>query len=190
MADYSVDIVNAVTTLNKGGIIVYPTDTIWGIGCDATNEKAVNKIYKIKLRAHSKSMIILVDSVEKLYNHLDHVPEIAVNLMKQVQTPLTIIYPSARNIAKNVSASDGTVAIRIVNDQFCKDLCLAFNKPLVSTSANISGFNFPMVFRDIEQKILDQADYVVHYGRNEIRQIKPSTIIRLKNDWEYEIIRS
>lgn len=189
MADYNFDIVHAVKTLNKGGIIIYPTDTIWGIGCDATNEKAVQKIFKIKLRAHSKSMIILLDSVDKLKNHLEEVPEIAIKLMQQVQTPLTIIYPSAKNIAKNVCASDGSVAIRIVNDPFCKDLCLAFNKPLVSTSANISGYNFPMIFRDIEQQIIDKADYVVNHGRNEIRQIKPSTIIRLKNNWDYEIIR-
>lgn len=189
MTEYSVDIANAVKTLNNGGIIIYPTDTIWGIGCDATDEKAVNKIYRIKLRAQSKSMIILLDSVEKLSNYLDHVPEVAVNLMQQVKTPLTIIYPSAKNIAKNVCASDGSVAIRIVKDPFCKDLCFEFNKPLVSTSANISGYNFPMVFRDIEQQIIDKADYVIKYGRDEIRQIKPSTIIRLKNNWEYEIIR-
>jgi L-threonylcarbamoyladenylate synthase len=188
--DYFADIEKAVATMNKGGVIVYPTDTIWGIGCDATNIKAVDKIFKIKLRAQSKSMIVLLDSVEKLKNHMDEVPEIALSLIQQVKTPLTIIYPAARNFAKSVTASDGSVAIRIVNDPFCRDLCKALNKPLVSTSANISGSNYPMTFKNIEESIIKNADYVIEYGRDTIRQMKPSTIIRLKNNWEYEIIRS
>jgi L-threonylcarbamoyladenylate synthase len=191
LTDYHNDIENAVKVLRKGGIIVYPTDTIWGIGCDATNEKAVQKIFKLKLRAQSRSMIILLDTVEKLNEYMDHVPEIALGLIQKVETPITIIYKSARNLAKKVYASDGTIAIRIVrNYPFCEDLCREFGKPLVSTSANISGYSFPMVFRDIDQRIIQKADYVVEYGRNEIRQVKPSTIIRLKNNWEYEIIRT
>ncbi len=189
--DYTNDIKKAMKVLREGGTIVYPTDTIWGLGCDATNEKAVNRIFKIKLRAQSKSMIVLLDSAEKLGNYLDSVPEIALELMNNVETPLTIIYPSARNLAKNVLAKDGSVAIRIIkNYPFCTNLCREFRKPIVSTSANISGFNYPVVFRDIDQQIIEKADYVVEYGRNELRQIKPSTIIRLKNNWEYEIVRN
>jgi len=188
--DYFACIDKAVATMNKGGVIVYPTDTIWGIGCDATNEKAVKKIFKIKLRAQSKSMIVLLDSVEKLKNHMDVVPEVALSLIKQVTTPLTIIYPAARNFAKSVTAADGSVAIRVVSDPFCKDLCKALSKPLVSTSANISGYNYPLTFKDIEESIIENADYVIEYGRDIIRQVKPSTIIRLKNNWEYEILRS
>lgn len=191
LSEYKNDILEAVKTLHKGGVIVYPTDTIWGLGCDATNEKAVNKIFRIKLRAQSKSMIVLLDTIEKLGDYLETVPEIALELMKNMDTPITIIYPSARNLAKSVLAPDGSVAIRIIkNYPFCTQLCKEFGKPLVSTSANISGYNYPVVFRDIDKHISDKADYVVQYGRNELRQIKPSTIIKLKNNWEYEIIRN
>jgi L-threonylcarbamoyladenylate synthase len=190
MIDFADDIKKAIATLNKGGIIIYPTDTIWGIGCDATNEKAVNKIYKTKLRSHNKSMIVLLDDVEKLKLYLNEVPEIAISLMEQINTPLTIIYPSARNLAKNVFAEDGTVAIRIVKDSFCLELCKTFDKPLVSTSANISGYTYPLVFRDIDERLLKSADYIMESGRTLIRQIKPSTIVKLKSNWDYEIIRS
>jgi L-threonylcarbamoyladenylate synthase len=188
--DLQADITKTVEILSKGGVIIYPTDTIWGLGCDATNEKAVSRVYKMKMRHHSKSMIILIDTIDKLSKYLKHVPEIAISLIDQITTPLTIIYPHAQHLAKNVISKDGTVAIRIVNDSFCKQLCSAFEKPIVSTSANISGFGNPILFREIDTKLIEQADYVVEYGRNSVNQIKPSTIIKLKNDWEYEIIRA
>ncbi len=183
------DIIKAVETLSKGGVIIYPTDTIWGLGCDATNEKAANKIYKMKLRHQSKSMIVLVDSIDKLSKYLKCVPQIAISLMEQISTPLTIIYPKAKNLAKNVISSDGSIAIRIVNDVFCKELCFKFGKPIVSTSVNVSGFGSPILYREIDNKLIEQADYVVEYGRDSVNQIKPSTIIKFKNNWEYDIVR-
>jgi L-threonylcarbamoyladenylate synthase len=189
-ADFSLDIKLTTETLNNGGIIIYPTDTIWGLGCDATQDKAVRKLYKIKKRHQSKSMIILLDEISKLHLYLHEVPEIALSLIDKVETPLTIIYPGARNIAPSAIAPDGSVAIRIVKDPFCRQLCATFGKPMISTSANISGFPNPVVYREISNDILSKADYVVKYGRDEIKQINPSTIVRLKSNWEYEIIRS
>jgi L-threonylcarbamoyladenylate synthase len=190
MTDFTKDIELAIKTLKKGGIIVYPTDTIWGIGCDANNSKAIDKIFKIKQRHHSKSMIVLLDSVEKLKNYMVEVPEIAISLIEQVKTPLTIVYPNAKNISKNALGTDGSVAIRIVKESFCKELCRQFENPIISTSANISGYDNPFIYKDISPKLLSAVDYVVEYGRDQIKQINPSTIIKLKNQWEYEIIRA
>lgn len=190
MIEPNEDIIRAVECLEKGGIIVYPTDTIWGLGCDATNDKAVDRIYKMKRRARTKSMIVLLHDRNQLENFVTHVPEIAYSLMEQIQTPLTIIYPQAKNLAKNVCATDGSVAIRIVKDPFCRLLCQTFGKPIVSTSANISGDNYPMVFREIDKSLLEKADYVMTTGRSVIRLVKPSTKIKLLNNWEYEIIRT
>ncbi len=189
MSVYKKDLERTVAELSKGGIIVYPTDTIWGIGCDATNEKAVERIFKIKQRSKTRNLIILLDTEEKLKHYVKEVPEIAKSVLHQVMTPLTIIFPSAYNVAKNVCANDGSVAIRITKDPFCNELCKLFNKPIVSTSANISGYGYPLKFRDIDEYIIKKADYVVEHGRDEIRQSKPSTIIRIKNNWEYEIVR-
>jgi L-threonylcarbamoyladenylate synthase len=175
MIDQSKDIERAIETMNNGGTILYLTDTIWGIGCDATNDKAVEKVYKLKLRPQNKSMIVLLDSEEKLKMYLKHVPEIALSLMKQVDTPLTIVYSQSENLAKGVHAADGSVAIRVVKDEFCKELCKQFNKPLISTSANISGYGNPLVFRGIDKKLVQNVDYVMEYGRNIMRDIKPST---------------
>ncbi len=190
MADFTKDVENAVKAMNNGGLILYPTDTIWGLGCDGSNEKAVDKIFKIKKRPSTKSMIILVDSIEKLSRYITDVPDIVHSLMQQINTPLTIIYPKAVNLARNVLAADGSVGIRVVKDAFCIELCKAFNKPLVSTSANISGYDYPLIYREIEQEIQEKVNYIVEHARNEIRHIKPSTIIRLKNNCEYEILRS
>jgi L-threonylcarbamoyladenylate synthase len=183
------DIEKAVEALKGGGLIIYPTDTIWGIGCDATNEKAVQKIFKIKKRPSIKSMIVLLESIEKLQQYLPEVPEIAVSLIEQFDKPLTIIYPKAKNIAKSACAGDGSIAIRVVRDAYCIELCKMLNKPIVSTSANISVYDFPLIFREIDRILLDKVDYVALHSRDEIRQIKPSTIVRLKNNWEYEIMR-
>jgi L-threonylcarbamoyladenylate synthase len=183
------DIRGCIDVLRKGGTILYPTDTIWGIGCDATNAKAVQKIFKIKKRMESKSLIVLLDRKERLNDYLESVPDIALDLIDSVTTPLTIIYPNARNLAKNIIAEDGTIAIRLVRFEFCYKLVRMFGKPVVSTSANISGQPSPLMFKSIPEEIINQVDYVARYSREEIRETKPSTIIKLKTNDEFEIIR-
>lgn len=190
MINFSNDIQNAVKVMQKGGVIIYQTDTIWGIGCDGTNERAVEKIFKMKKRPLAKSMIVLLDSVEKLQLYMKTVPDIALSLISQVTSPLTIIYPAAKGLAKSVLASDGTVGIRVTRDPFCVELCRAMGGPLISTSANISGYGYPLIYRDMDPELIKKVDYVVEYGRNEMREIKPSTIIKLTSNWEYEVLRS
>lgn len=183
------DIIHCVEVLKRGGTILYPTDTIWGIGCDATNPKAVEKIYRIKKRMESKSLIILVEDEARLLQHTGTVPDIAWDLIRSVETPLTIVYPQARNLAKNLVAEDGTIAIRIVKNDFCRDLIRRFGKPIVSTSANISGQTPPMMFRHISPDIRKEVDYVVTLHQDILREVKPSTIIKLNETGEFEIIR-
>lgn len=185
----STDVDNAVKTLTNGGTILYPTDTIWGIGCDATNARAVEKIYAIKNRIESKSLIVLIDNMEKLTEYLEYVPEIINDLLNVITTPLTVIYPNARNLAKNVIAPDKSIGIRIVRDDFCKSLISKFGKPIVSTSANVSGEPSPMSFRDVSPKIRKQVDYVVKSRQTEIPGYKASKIIKLLDDGTYVIIR-
>ena len=183
-------IVETINILKKGGVVLYPTDTIWGIGCDATNSKATEKIYKIKQRAQQQSFIILLDDADKLKDYVEHVPPIAYDLISQYVRPLTIIYPEAKNIAKNVMAADGSIAIRIVNELFCKTLIHKFGKPIVSTSANISGEANPISFSVISEKIKSTVDYAVDWERNVIREVNPSTIIRLFNNGTFDVVRS
>ena len=175
--------------LEQGGTILYPTDTIWGIGCDATNAGAVEKIYRLKRRMERKSLIILLDEAEKIRNYVFSIPEIAWDLLKSVDTPLTIIYPDAKNLAKNVIADDGSVAIRIVKNEFCSRLISLFGKPIVSTSANISGENPPVGFRTVAREIIDGVDYAVDESLEEIHELKPSRIIKLNQNGEFRIIR-
>lgn len=175
--------------LKEGKVILYPTDTVWGIGCDATDAKAVDKIYAIKQRAETKSMIVLVDSIEMLKNYVQEVPEVAVQLIENIKDPLTVIYPNAKRLAKNVIAEDGTIAIRLVRHDFCAELIRKLGKPIVSTSANISGMQTPMVFEQIDQKICDGVDHVVSLFHNKVERIKPSTIIKVLEDGSYTIIR-
>jgi L-threonylcarbamoyladenylate synthase len=184
------DINNALHVLQKGGIILYPTDTIWGIGCDATNEEAVAKVYKIKQRQESKSLIILLDDAGLLNYYLDRVPPVASQLIEVADKPLTIVYPGAKNLAPNVIADDGTVAIRIVKEKFCHELIKRFNNPIVSTSANISGTKSPSGFAEIDVLIKQNVDYVVSHKQNQSpKQAKPSSIIKLWLNNEFEIIR-
>ena len=175
--------------LISGGIILYPTDTIWGIGCDATSFNAVNKIYHLKRRMERKSLIILLDEAEKIRDYVSVVPEIAWDLIKQVDTPLTIIYPDARNLAENVVAKDGTVAIRIVKNEFCQRLIRSFGRPIVSTSANISGITPPLAFRNISPEIIQGVDYVVDESIGGIHSLRASRIIKLNQSGEFQIIR-
>ncbi len=178
-----------VRALNAGGTILYPTDTIWGIGCDATNARAVQKILRLKKRRADKSFIILLDDLQKLTLYVKEVPEFAWDLISSIDKPLTIIYPEAKNLAKNVLASDGSIAIRIIKHDFCQPLLASFNKPIVSTSANISGDENATTFSQISQEILKKVDYTVGLFQNELNTIKPSTIIKFNNSHEFNVIR-
>ena len=182
--------INAATkVLLNGGLILYPTDTIWGIGCDATNVEAVNRIYRLKKRSDAKSMLVLMDSVTRLSQYLQEIPEIAFELLEVADKPLTIIYPEARNLAKNLLASDRTIGIRLVKDKFCTELIRHCKKPVVSTSANISGEIAPGIFSDIAEEIKTGVDYVVNYRQDQTVPKKPSSIIKLGIGGEIEILR-
>lgn len=183
------DIKRAFEVLIKGGIILYPTDTIWGIGCDATNEDAVKKVYELKKRVDSKALITLLDSSAKLGYYVKEVPEIAYDLIDMADRPLTIIYDNARNVAANLIAEDGSLAIRITNEKFSHELCKRFRKALVSTSANISGEPSPRNFGEISDEIKDRVDYIVTYRQNEQDSHKASSIIKLGISGEVKIIR-
>jgi len=183
------EIVKCLEILEKGGTILYPTDTIWGIGCDALNGKAVEKVYLLKKRMESKSLIILLDDPEKLPQYVKKVPEIAWDLIRNVDTPVTIIFPNGINLPENVIGEDNSIAIRIVNNRFCKSLIHAFGRPIVSTSANVSGFPTPLMFKNISKEILNQVDYVVSLFHDEFMDVKPSRIIRLNEEGEFRIIR-
>jgi L-threonylcarbamoyladenylate synthase len=187
--NFNQEVQRALEVLRAGGIILYPTDTIWGIGCDATNSRAVEKVYKLKQRVESKSLIVLLDDMEKLPVYVEKVPEITFDLLNSIDTPLTIIYSNARNLAKNVMAADKTIAIRIVREHFCKELIRSFNKPIVSTSANVSNDPTALMFSNISKEISEKADYIVNLYQNRLNQTKPSTIIRLFESGEYEVIR-
>jgi L-threonylcarbamoyladenylate synthase len=183
------EIRKAIEVLKSGGTILYPTDTVWGIGCDATNESAVEKIFKIKQRSESKSLIVLVDNDQKLNRYLNDVPAVAWDLIEHSEKPITIIYPGARGLAKNAIAEDGSVGIRLTNDEFCRKLIGRFNKPIISTSANISGEPTPGNFSQISPAILTSVDHVVNWRQNEKNNPPPSTIIQLKMNGEFKIIR-
>jgi len=179
----------SVDFLKKGKVILYATDTIWGIGCDATQAKPVDRIYRLKQRFERKSMIILLDHPDKLSTYVKSVPPIAYDLIERYREPLTIIYPNAMNVARNVVADDGTVAIRIVHDEFCRKMISLLNKPVVSTSANLSGQPDPLIFNKITKEIVQGVDHIVDHNRDVIIRTKPSTIIRLLENGEFEVIR-
>lgn len=183
------EIRQSLAVLKNGGTILYPTDTVWGIGCDATNPKAVEKVYAIKQRAESKSLIILLDSFDKINYYVEKVPDVAFDLVSNMETPLTIIYSGAKNMAPNVIASDGTIAIRVVNEEFCRQLILRFGKPIVSSSANIAAEATPLMFSNINPEIISNVDYVVNLKHDIFNRAKPSTIIRLLENGEFTIIR-
>ena len=183
------DIKKAIEVLKQGGIILYPTDTIWGIGCDATNEEAVEKLYAIKQRDKSKSMLILLDNPVKVQTYINDVPEIAWDLIDLAEKPLTIIFNEAKNLAPNLINKDGTIGIRITAEDFSRNLCMRFRKPIVSTSANITGQEAPLNFNQIDPQIIDLVDYVVEYRQDEIYKQTPSSIIKLGSSGEIEIIR-
>ena len=183
-------VAKTVDFLKNGKTILYPTDTIWGLGCDATDANAVNQIYKIKMRPPQKSMIILIDIVDRLFDYVTNVPPMAVDLVNIVRKPLSVIYPNAKNLPKNVIAADGSIAIRMVKTEFCKEVIRIFGKPIVSTSANITGNPTPMHFSEISQTIIKSVDFVVDKAMETSIEPKASTIARFKEDGEFEIIRA
>ncbi len=183
------EIKKATEVLRGGGVILYPTDTIWGIGCDATNREAVEKIYRIKRRNDSKSMLVLIDNAAKLNSYIDVVPELAWDLIDLADKPLTIIYPNAKNLAPNLIASDSTIGIRVTSEEFSRALCQRFRIPIVSTSANISGSSAPAVFSEIADEIKNQVDYVVDFRQEESVSSSPSGIIKLGVNGEITVIR-
>ncbi|CCY80655.1 sua5/YciO/YrdC/YwlC family protein [Prevotella sp. CAG:1185] len=183
------DIKKAVEVMKNGGVILYPTDTVWGIGCDATNEEAVAKVYKIKKRDDSKALICLVDSDTRLQRYVRNAPEVAWSVMELATKPTTVIFDNAVNLAPNLIAEDGSIAIRITNEEFSKELCYRFQKPIVSTSANISGQPAAENYCDISEELLNAVDYVCFSRRQEHKPHTPSSIIKIKNNGEINIIR-
>lgn len=183
------DIKAAVECMRKGGVILYPTDTVWGIGCDATNAEAVAKIYKIKKREESKAMICLVDSDNRIQRYVRNVPDVAWDVMNLATSPTTVILDGADGLASNLIAEDGSIAMRITKEEFSKELCYRMQKPVVSTSANISGEPTAQNYSDISEEIINSVDYVCKSRRNEHQPHKPSSIIKLKSNGEVTIIR-
>ncbi|MDB5002336.1 MAG: tsaC 2 [Mucilaginibacter sp.] len=183
------EVAKAFKVVQDGGIILYPTDTIWGIGCDAANTEAVKKIYRLKQRDEAKSMIILLDTDNKLASYIQEVPELAYNLIEYAENPLTLIMPGARNISPALIANDGSVGIRVSNHPFCQGLIQRLRRPLVSTSANISGKPSPQYFSQIDQEVIDGVDYVVDVDQHSMEIKNPSTIMRLAPDGRFEFIR-
>lgn len=183
------DIRRALDVLKKGGVILYPTDTIWGIGCDATNEEAVSRVYAIKRRTDAKALITLVDSEAKIQGYVREIPDVAWQLIDCSTRPLTIIYDGARHLAPNLLAEDGSVAIRLTREAFSRELCLRFHRPIVSTSANLSGEPSPATFDDISEDIKQAVDYVCTSRRDDRTPARPSSIIKLAANGEVKIIR-
>jgi L-threonylcarbamoyladenylate synthase len=182
------EIQNAFDVIKNGGIILYPTDTVWGIGCDATNAEAISKIYALKQRAESKSMIVLMNGEKMMYNVFKDIPEVAWQILDLSEKPTTLILDNPRNVAPNIIAEDKTLGVRLIKEPFCFKLMERMKKPLVSTSANISGEPTPIAFKDISPEIIKGVDYVVNLHQDKIGG-KPSTIIKLTNDSQVKIIR-
>jgi L-threonylcarbamoyladenylate synthase len=183
------EVIACLNILNSGGIILYPTDTIWGIGCDATRPESVSRIYRIKKRIGSKSQIVLLDSPNKLPLYVEYIPLITWDLLKNISTPLTIIYPKGKNLAQNLLGEDGSIAIRIPDHEFCRELVKEFGKPLVSTSANLSGKENPHSFSDINPSIIKQVDYTVGIYRDTVTPSRASRMIKIYENGEFNVIR-
>jgi L-threonylcarbamoyladenylate synthase len=183
------DINAAVKCLRSNGVILYPTDTIWGLGCDATNNEAVEKIFRIKSRDMNKSLLILVSNEQMLERYVYDIPEIAFELISVSDGPMTIIYPKGKNLADGVCSADGSVGIRICKDEFCEQLIQRFRKPIISTSANCSGHPSPRFYQEIEKDIINSADYVVNYLQDDTIIRVASPVIKLNSDGSFKIIR-
>ena len=186
--DINTEVHNAYEVIKNGGIILYPTDTVWGIGCDATNADAVKKIYELKQREESKSMIVLMNGERMLYNVFKEIPEVAWQILDLSDKPTTLILDNPRNVAPNIIAPDNTLGMRLVKEPFCFKLMERMKKPLVSTSANISGMPTPNSFKEIDHHILDGVDYIVNLHHDKVAA-RPSTIIKLGNNLQVKVIR-
>lgn len=186
---YKEDLDKAIQCLRSGGIILYPTDTIWGIGCDATNSEAVAKIFALKERADAKSMLVLVDSIPALERIIPEVPNVAYDMIDLAIRPITIIYDDAKGVAPALIAEDGSLGVRVTKERFSQDICRILRRPIVSTSANISGEPTPAVFSAISQAIVDGVDYVVNYRQLDNSKAQPSQIIKLGRGGEVKVIR-
>jgi L-threonylcarbamoyladenylate synthase len=189
MIDFKADIHECARTIKNGGIILYPTDTVWGLGCDARNEEAVQRIFKIKNREDQKSLLVLVEKDVRIEQLVKDVPEVAWDIVDNAEEPITIVYPGARNVAKNLIAEDGSLGIRLCKDAFCSSLIHTVNRPLVSTSANFSGQPTPTNFGEISPELIKLVDYVVEYRQKDVGKSRPSSIIRLGLDGRVEILR-
>ncbi len=183
------DIQNCIEVLKRGGLILYPTDTIWGIGCDATNASAVKKVYELKKRSDSKALIVLLDSEEHLDHYIVDVPEMATELIHVAVKPLTIVYEGAFNVAPNLLGENDSLGIRISNEKFSHELCEKFGRPIVSTSANVSGELSAKTFAEISQEIVNGVDYVVRYRQEDHTPAEASNIIMLSGDGTFKILR-
>ena len=183
------DINQALETLKNGGLILYPTDTIWGIGCDATNPEAVEKVFALKGRDKNKSMLILLHNDNQLASYVREIPEVAYELIEASDRPMTIIYSGAKNLAENAIAEDGSIGIRVVNHPFCQQLLQRFRKPIISTSANISGQPSATNFDEIAEEIKDGVDYIVKFGQQDSNHGKPSIIMKLDPSGKFEFLR-
>lgn len=183
------DLRAAVDVMRRGGIILYPTDTVWGIGCDATNEEAVKKIFALKQRPETKSMILLFDTVGRVERYVEALPEVAGDMMEMSDKPLTLILDGAKGVAINLVPEDGTIAVRVSSEEYSSSLVRMMQRPIVSTSANISGMATPQIFSEISEEILNGVDYVAEYRRGDTQKKKPSSIIRLSNSGLVKIIR-
>lgn len=189
LSEYRDDIRQAVEVMNRGGVILYPTDTIWGIGCDATNEEAVRRVFEIKRRNDAKALITLVDSEPKIQFYVKEVPDVAWDLIELSEKPLTIIYDGARNLAPNLLAEDGSAGIRLTKEEFSRNLCMRMKRAIVSTSANISGEPSPKNFADISDEIKQAVDYICTSRRDEKQNPPASSIIKLGAGGEVKVIR-
>lgn len=183
------DLKKACEVMAAGGLILYPTDTIWGIGCDATNEEAVCRVYELKRRSDHKAMLVLLDSEAKLNGYVSNVPDIAWDLIEVADKPLTIIYSNAKNLAPSLVGEDGSVGIRITREAFSRQLCERFRRPVVSTSANISGEPSPASFAEISEEVKKGVDYIVEYRQDDQTKAKPSSIIKLGDGGLVQVIR-
>lgn len=183
------DIRQAVQTLRQGGLILYPTDTIWGIGCDASNAEAVSRVYALKQRDDSKALICLVDNPDRLQRYFRQVPDVAWDLIEFAENPLTLILDNAVGVADNLTAEDGSLAVRVTKENISHELCFRFQKAVVSTSANVSGEPSPANFSEIDPRIIEGVDYVMRARQNDLSKSKPSQIIKLRADGQVTIIR-
>lgn len=183
------DIKSAVNTLRKGGIILYPTDTVWGIGCDATNEDAVRRIYELKRRAESKSMLVLVDGEGMLDRTVDEIEDVAWQLIEFATEPMTIIYDNPKGVAPSLIADDGSLGIRITQEKYSNEIIRRLRKPIVSTSANISGEKAPATFSEISEEIKEGCDYISFYRRDDTAPHRPSNIIKISKGGLFRVIR-